>query len=219
MGAGILSGPQLLSLSRILAAVPIAALILSGQPISYMAAAILFAAVSLTDLLDGPLARRGRSVGPLGIYLDTTADKVLVSVVLIALVAQHLVDTWMAMVIVGREFVISGIRTLAGAQGFVISANFAGKIKTTVTMIALTLVLLWGNAQAGGVISKLDHGGWMQPVTWSAMLLATVLTLYSGIKYVVDSRSLFMVAKRSRSGGAPVKQERPTGSHHIDSRR
>jgi CDP-diacylglycerol--glycerol-3-phosphate 3-phosphatidyltransferase len=139
--------------------------------------------------------------------------------VLIALVAQHFVDTWMAMVIVGREFVVSGIRTLAGAQGYIISANFAGKIKTTVTMIALTLVLLWGNALTGGVLSKLETGGWMQPSTWSAMLLATILTLYSGIKYVMDGRSLFMVARRAGPGGAPINQERPAGTSHIDSRR
>jgi CDP-diacylglycerol---glycerol-3-phosphate 3-phosphatidyltransferase len=218
MGAGIFSGPQLLSLSRILAAVPIAALILTGTSATYFAAAALFAAVSLTDLLDGPLARRGRSVGTLGIYLDTTADKVLVSVVLIALVSQHLVDAWMAMVIVGREFLVSGVRTLAGAQGFVISANFAGKIKTTVTMVAITLVLLWANAGTGGFISRFDHLAWMQRVTWVGMLLATILTLYSGIKYIVDGRPLFTVARRGGPTAVGINQEQPAGNPGVDGR-
>jgi CDP-diacylglycerol--glycerol-3-phosphate 3-phosphatidyltransferase len=219
MDSGIFSGPQLLSLSRILAAIPVAALILSGESTGYLAAAVLFAAVSLTDLLDGPLARRGRSVGPLGIYLDTTADKVLVSVVLVALAAQHLVDAWMAMVIVGREFVVSGLRTLAGAQGFVISANFAGKIKTTVTMIAITLVLLWANARTGGAISGLDRRGWMQPFTWSAMLLATILTLYSGIKYIVDGRSLLLMAPRTGQSAARHQRDKSAGTSGYDTRR
>jgi len=186
----VLTWPHLLSISRIAAAIPISVLILSGGPGRYLAAAILFAIVSLTDLLDGPLARRGRVVGPLGVYLDTTADKVLVSVVLIALAAGHLVDVWMVMVIVAREFLVSGIRTLAAVQGFVVQANFAGKIKTTVTLAAIVLVLL---VAAGST----SHGGHVQTVPRIGMVVATILTLYSGIMYLISARSLFVPALRT----------------------
>ncbi len=186
-----MSWPHLLSISRILAAVPIAALIYSGRPASLLGAAALFGAASLTDLLDGPLARRGSAVSPFGVYLDTTGDKVLVSVVLIALTAQHLVDGWATMVIVAREFLVSSIRTLAGVQGLVISANFAGKLKALVTMLAIVIVLLWANAQAGGVIGRAGGISVMQTVAWLGIALAAALTVWSGIKYGVDAKSLY----------------------------
>ncbi|HZT96203.1 MAG TPA: CDP-diacylglycerol--glycerol-3-phosphate 3-phosphatidyltransferase [Chloroflexota bacterium] len=218
MGTGVVSWPQLLSLSRILAAVPVAALIFRGDSTSYLIAAALFAVASLTDLLDGPLARRGQTVGPLGIYLDTTADKVLVSVVLVGLSAVHLVDAWMTMVIVAREFLVLGIRTLAGAQGFVVSPNLAGKVKAFVTMAAIVIVLLWAAAEQGGFGMSGSALNTARSVAWSAMALATVLTLWSGIQYLVDARPLYSggAARGSSTSRASTQSEARSAAGGVE---
>ena len=182
---------HVLSISRVVAAIPIAALIMAGHGDALLWAAALFAAASVTDLLDGPIARRGQSVGPFGIYLDTTGDKVLVSVVLIALASAHLLDAWMAMLIVGREFLVTGVRTLAAVQGQVIAANFAGKVKTTVTLVAIILLLVVASAREGGVLHGVDHLSTWWSVAWWGMLASVALTVYSGLKYIVDARGLF----------------------------
>jgi CDP-diacylglycerol--glycerol-3-phosphate 3-phosphatidyltransferase len=196
-----MSWPHILSLSRVAISIPVAALALSGNGNALLLAALLFAAASLTDLLDGPMARRGRTVGPLGVYLDTTADKVLV-----------IVDAWMAIVIVGREFLVSGVRTLAAVQGFVISANFAGKIKTTVTLIAIVLLLLVASAQHGSVLSHVGHLSAWRSIAWFAMLVGVILTIFSGAKYIVDAQPLFFpdrrAAGRAISDPQPAKVDR-----------
>jgi len=183
---------HVLSLSRVVAAIPIAILITSGSGNALLWAAVLFAASSLTDLLDGPLARRGQTVGPFGIYLDTTGDKVLVSVVLIALASAHLLDAWMAMVIVGREFLVTGVRTLASIEGKVIPANFAGKVKTTVTLLAITLLLAVASAREHGSLAPVGHLSLLWAVSWWAMAAAVALTVYSGARYITDARTLFV---------------------------
>ena len=207
-----MSWPHILSLSRVAISIPVAALALSGNGNALLLAALLFAAASLTDLLDGPMARRGRTVGPLGVYLDTTADKVLVSVVLIAMSTAGIVDAWMAIVIVGREFLVSGVRTLAAVQGFVISANFAGKIKTTVTLIAIVLLLLVASAQHGSVLSHVGHLSAWRSIAWFAMFVGVILTIFSGAKYIVDAQPLFFpdgrAAGRAISDPQPAKVDR-----------
>lgn len=195
-----MSWPHVLSVSRIVAAAPIGALILSGQSRALLIAALLFGAVSLTDLLDGPLARKDRIVAPLGIYLDTTGDKVLVSVVLIAMATIGAVDAWMVMLIVGREFLVSGVRTLAAVQGFVISANLAGKVKTTVTLIAMFILLLAASRAGGGLIGHTGSVSLLKSIGWLGMLMATILTVYSGARYILDARPLFVPIRRAATG-------------------
>jgi CDP-diacylglycerol--glycerol-3-phosphate 3-phosphatidyltransferase len=192
-----------LSLCRVAAAIPVAALIVGGRGSSLLWAAGLFTLASLTDLLDGPIARREQSVGPFGIYLDTTGDKVLVSIVLIALSSARLIDVWMAMLIIGREFIVTGVRTLASVEGQVITANFAGKVKTTVTLIGITVVLLVAGIREGGIgIHAHDIAIW-SGVAWWIMLLAVALTVYSGLRYILDARPLFAATMRPGRPGNP----------------
>jgi CDP-diacylglycerol--glycerol-3-phosphate 3-phosphatidyltransferase len=186
------SWPHILSVSRVVVAAPVAALVLAGHGNALLCAAVLFALASLTDLLDGPLARRGsRSVSPFGIYLDTTGDKVLVSVVLIAMASTRIVDPWMAMVIVGREFLVTGVRTLAAVQGYVIAANLAGKIKTTVTLVAMTALLVVDSGKQGGVFSNAGDMNLWRRGAWIAMLIGVALTVISGARYVFDAWPMF----------------------------
>src|ERR1700737_1075603 len=107
--------PNLLSFSRIVAAPILYVLVVSGGRYGFLAAAVLFVAASLTDTLDGVIARRRHLVSPLGIYLDTTSDKILVAVLLIAITGVILAPGCIAAVIIAREFLVPGLRSYAGA--------------------------------------------------------------------------------------------------------
>src|SRR5713226_3886118 len=146
--------PNLLSFSRIAAAPVLYALVVSGGRYGFLAAAALFVAASVTDTLDGQIARRRHLVSPLVIYLDTTSDKILVAVLLIALAVAHLAPGWMAAVIIAREILVTGLRSYAAALGIVIPAGGWGKAKTMITIVALFLVLLEGDARQGGLLSR-----------------------------------------------------------------
>src|SRR5438270_9678541 len=151
--------PNLLSFSRIVAAPILYVLVASGGRYGFLAAAVLFVAASLTDTLDGEIARRRHLVSPLGIYLDTTSDKILVAVLLIAITVAHLAPGWMAAVIIAREFLVTGLRSYAAALGIIIPAGGWGKAKTLITIASLTLVLLAGDASRGGVLSAQSAPG------------------------------------------------------------
>ncbi len=102
----------------------------------------IFLVAAATDLLDGYLARRWRQVTTVGTLLDPIADKLLISAALIALVQVKVVPAWMVILIVGREFAISGLRGIAAAEGYTIRASELGKTKMVSQVIAITLLLL-----------------------------------------------------------------------------
>jgi CDP-diacylglycerol--glycerol-3-phosphate 3-phosphatidyltransferase len=169
-------------------------LIASGGRYGYLAAAVLFVLASLTDTLDGEIARRGKLVSPFGIYLDTTADKILIAVLLVALAAVHLAPGWMAAVIIAREFLVTGLRSYAAALGLVIPAGGWGKAKTLITIVALFLVLLEGDARQGGLLNAHASPGSLLvasigPFTvavWG-LLIAVIWTVGSGAEYVREA--------------------------------
>src|SRR5687768_14996065 len=105
-------------------------------------AAAIFLAASLTDLLDGYLARKRGQVTTLGILLDPVADKLLISSAFISLVQLQIVPAWMVVIIIGREFAVSGLRSIASAQGFTIDASELGKIKMATQVAAIALLIL-----------------------------------------------------------------------------
>ena len=188
-----------LSLSRVVAAPVIAALILVPPGDGYLLAAIIFCVASITDLLDGKLARHSQRASPLGVFLDTTADKVLVSLVLVSLAVADLTPSWIPIVIIGREFLISGLRSFAASCDVIISAHMWGKGKTALTMTGIVLVLLSANGRAGGFLSHVGtHGAWRGAVTICTWVLgaATILTIASGIRYIVDAWGLLRVHSR-----------------------
>jgi CDP-diacylglycerol--glycerol-3-phosphate 3-phosphatidyltransferase len=181
---------HILSLSRVVAGPVIAGLILASPGDGFLVAAIVFCLASITDLLDGKLARYSQQVSPLGVFLDTTSDKVLVSLVLVALSIDNLSPAWIPIVIIGREFLISGLRSFAASYDRIISAHLWGKGKTALTMTGICLVLLAANGQAGGVLSQIgSHAMWQHAVTACIWVLgaSAVLTVVSGIRYIVDA--------------------------------
>lgn len=107
-----------------------------------LAAALIFLAASFTDLLDGYLARKRGQITTLGVLLDPVADKLLISSAFISLVQLDIVPAWMVVIIVGREFAVSGLRSIASSQGFTISASELGKIKMVAQVAAIALLIL-----------------------------------------------------------------------------
>jgi CDP-diacylglycerol--glycerol-3-phosphate 3-phosphatidyltransferase len=95
----------------------------------YALAIVVFLIASFTDILDGHLARRRNQVSTLGKFLDPIADKLLVSAALIVLVEKHLAPSWAVVIILGREFIVTGLRSIAAAEGIVIQAQNIGKVK------------------------------------------------------------------------------------------
>lgn len=140
--------PNYLTLARILI-VPLLVVVLL-TPVSeawfgisgYAIAIVIFLAASLTDILDGHLARRRNQVSTLGKFLDPIADKLLVSAALIVLVEKHLAPSWAVVIILGREFVVTGLRSVAAADGIIIHAQTSGKIKMWAQCVAIVALLV-----------------------------------------------------------------------------
>jgi CDP-diacylglycerol---glycerol-3-phosphate 3-phosphatidyltransferase len=160
---------------RVVLAPVVMALILGG---STTAAAILFLVAAATDWVDGRLARRWGVTTRLGAFLDTTADKLLVSTALIALVAIGRASPWVALIIIGREFTILGLRVAVASEGRHFETSMLGKWKATAQFAAIALAMFRPHAVIGG--AYLDQ--------W-AMVIAAIITALSGIDYMLRSSS------------------------------
>lgn len=190
---------NILSLARLLATVPLVMLILAATRWSLFAAAILFVVMAITDTIDGRLARRYSWVSNVGIFLDLTADKVYTSATLIAMVAVGILPSWMAIVIIVREFIIAGLRSFAAAEGMVIPADRWGKHKMLLTIVAIVWMLIWASAgfSSLGITPLFRPEGVLYPLGllfgfgYWLMLGAVVLTLFSGYEYLRKASSLF----------------------------
>ena len=156
---------------RIVATPVVMALVLGR---SFTAAAIVFLAVSSTDWFDGRLARRWNVSSRLGSFLDTTADKLLVTGTLIALIAVGRASPWLSMAIIGRELSVLGLRAAVAAQGLHLEASTLGKWKASVQFVALTLVMLRPDVTFAGTF--LDQ--WL-------LAVAALVTVWSGVDYFV----------------------------------
>ncbi|HCP15563.1 MAG TPA: CDP-diacylglycerol--glycerol-3-phosphate 3-phosphatidyltransferase [Peptococcaceae bacterium] len=143
-------------------------------PYGDVIAAIIFIVAASTDGLDGYIARKRRQITNLGKLLDPLADKMLVTAALITLVDLGKVPAWIAVVILGREFFVTGLRGVAASEGIVIAASILGKVKTVSQILALTLLLLNDYIQP---MIGLDIGIY-------ALYAAVVFTLWSGYDYI-----------------------------------
>lgn len=141
------------------------------------AALAIFVIASLTDTLDGYLARRDNLVTNFGKFMDPLADKLLVCSAMICLVDLERIPSWVVIIIIGREFVISGFRLIASDNGIVIAANYWGKIKTVCQMVMIIVVI----ADLGGVF------GIVEQVLIYLSLLLTVISLAT---YLWDNRKV-----------------------------
>jgi CDP-diacylglycerol--glycerol-3-phosphate 3-phosphatidyltransferase len=180
----ILNIPNILTLMRI-AAIPLLAVLLTSpsREAGFWAAA-LFAVASITDWLDGHLARRMGIVTIFGKFLDPIADKLIVMAALIMILPFNRVPAWIVLVILGREIVITGLRGIASNEGIVIHASDLGKYKTIFQIVAiLGLVLHYDYNWFFGISHQLLTVN-MHNVGMFFLWIATVLTVWSGADYL-----------------------------------
>ncbi len=182
--ARISSLANLLGIARILATPVVIALILIAGPGMGIAAFVLFCLAAFTDFLDGWVARARGEVSPLGVFMDLTADKVLVGGVLIAMVEVDLLPTWIVATILVRELVIAGVRQMAASENVVIPARALGKAKTLTTLVGMAVLLLAYDATTGGPLAPTGIGLAAEIVGGWLMVIATVLTVVSGWDYL-----------------------------------
>ncbi|MDI3538151.1 MAG: CDP-diacylglycerol---glycerol-3-phosphate 3-phosphatidyltransferase [Bacillota bacterium] len=147
----------------------------------YVASAV-FIVAALTDTLDGYLARRRQEITRLGKLLDPLADKLLVSSALLVLVEGGRLGAWVAMIIIGREFAVTGLRAVAAADGVIIAASPFGKLKTVFQTIAIAALLL----------RDYPFRLWNIPFGSITMGLAVIFTLVSGLDYFLKGRELWL---------------------------
>ena len=149
-----------------------------------LAASVLFVLSSITDGLDGYLARKRGQITTMGMLLDPLADKIMVTAAFVALVAYNpdVVKVWIVVVIIGREFLISGLRSIAASEGFTITASELGKLKTVVQIVAVVSAVLahrWDHWEIGVVAI---------PVRWyavAAIYFAAAVAVISAVDYFI----------------------------------
>ncbi len=173
-------------------------------------ASILFILASMTDGLDGYLARKRAQITTMGMLLDPLADKIMVTAALIQLVAYNpqVVKVWIAVVIIGREFLISGLRSIASSEGFTIQASELGKLKTVIQIVSVVSAILahqWYDWQFGYLVI---------PVKWiaiAAVYFTVLVSTISAVDYFVgfwkqidraskDRRATFVLTRGKNAG-------------------
>ena len=177
--------PNKLTLLRI-CLIPVFVIVMLSQMNNFfLISCIIFILASITDFLDGRIARKHNLVTDFGKFMDPLADKLLVLSALICMIEYNLVAGWMVIIIVARELTVSILRAIAADTGKVIAASGGGKIKTTRQMIAIILLLIGANYSNETIVF----------IGTIAMYIATIFTLYSGIDYLYKNKELFMNSK------------------------
>jgi len=154
-------------------------------PVTHFVGAVIFAVASMTDWIDGHYARKMNLVTNFGKFLDPLADKLLVSTAFILLVGLQLAPAWIVIIIIAREFAVTGLRLILAEGGEVVAANMLGKIKTWTQIIAILLLLLH-NFPFAALSFRMDL---------VALWVALVFTIWSGIDYFYLNRKVFAHSK------------------------
>lgn len=171
--------PNKLTILRMIMIVPFVVLMLGGNA-DFIALAI-FIIASLTDLVDGKIARKYNLVTNFGKFMDPLADKLLVCSALIALIELGRIPAWVVIIIIGREFIISGFRLIASDNNVVIAASYWGKFKTTFQMVMVCLM-----------IANIEQ---LQVLTDITMWVALVLTVVSLVDYLLKNKNVMSEQK------------------------
>ena len=187
--------PNKLTLIRMFLAPIYLALMLIEFPYHYIVALAVFAVASLTDMLDGKIARKNNLITVFGKLLDPLADKMLTTAALLAFMREGWCSIWIVMIVLTREFAVAGVRLIATAQGIVIPANYWGKAKTVSQMVFTIVIMLL--AELDATVDIFANAGWFTLARVSNIMLwiTAVLTVVSGITYFVDSKKLIDFSK------------------------
>jgi CDP-diacylglycerol--glycerol-3-phosphate 3-phosphatidyltransferase len=177
------------------------AFLLVDVPYGDVFALAVFVVAAASDSLDGYLARRFRQTTVIGAFLDPLADKLIVTAALVSLVELGELSAWVAMVVIGRELAVTGLRMVAAVQGTVILASRWGKAKTASQMLAIAALII----EPRWLKPEWTLGG--RSVTWYLVLLMLVLTVVSGLDYFFHARQRLqehVEVDADTSGGAPA---------------
>jgi len=217
--------PNSITLIRILS-IPVLIWILSSPRFSSvngekeLLASALFIAAAMTDGIDGYMARRRNQITTMGILLDPLADKLLIAAAFVVLVQLNpsLVPAWVAIVVIGREFLVSGLRSIAASEGFTIEASELGKFKMVVQIVTVVAVILDHRWKEWPV-----YGHYIFPIHWIALVaiwFMVFLSLASAIDYFVAfwskidrrvvkrRRRAFILSRRRKPAPAPPQADR-----------
>ena len=190
-------------------------------------AAGVFIVLSLTDTLDGYLARSRGEVTDFGKFMDPLADKLLVAAALLGLIEMAVLPSWVALVIITREFIVSGVRMVAASKGEVIAASWYGKVKTVLQMLAIILFIVKDSRVLTDIHAALHD--WLYVLSWVVMLAAIFMTVVSMVDYLYKARHMLGFGKKaSRKSSkdsissvqqAPPQQDKGLAASVLDAAR
>lgn len=190
--------PNSISLFRVLMVPLLMVFLLVDMPGGDIVALVIFVIAAASDSLDGYIARRWQQTTVMGTFLDPLADKLLVTAALVSLVGLNRLSAWVAMVVIAREFAVSGLRMVVAIQNVVISASKWGKAKTATQMLAVAALIL----EPRWLKPEWTLGG--QRATWYLVMLMLILTVVSGVDY-------FWHARRQLGGQSEPKTPEDAG--------
>ena len=193
--------PNKITLARVVL-VPVFVIIMLLDCIKYnnIIACVIFCVACLSDFLDGYLARKNNLVTNFGKFMDPLADKLLVTAALISLVELRFIPAWAVVVIIAREFAVSGLRTIAASDGTVIAASWWGKIKTVIQMISILLLLVKVSISEYTFLSNLIGGAKVSSWIFNSLsiymfYIAVVITIISGVDYFIKNKESISTTK------------------------
>jgi len=172
--------PNLITMGRVVL-IPLVLLFIDNfNPLRSFIASLLYLLAAAGDFLDGYLARKRGEVSTLGKFLDPLADKLLVTSVLVFMLALGRVEAWLVVVIIARDFVVNGLRSIASAQGMVIAASDGGKIKTALQLVSIMMLLIYFRYPALGTSITVDY----HRAGLILLYVSTVVSVFSAGQYI-----------------------------------
>lgn len=194
-----LNVPNVLTIARIfITPIFLAVILMDTLPHKFLIACVIFSIGSITDAVDGHLARKNNQITNFGKFLDPIADKILTTSALLAFMSMGLCNIWIVMLVLTREFAIASVRMIAAAGGVVIPANIWGKIKTVSQMVFTILIMLLGEtweiiSNTNAVLfAKLPD---LSLISNGLLWITAILTVISGIIYLNDSKKIIDFTK------------------------
>lgn len=194
-----LNVPNLLTIARIIITpIFLVVILMDTLPHRFLIACIIFSIGSITDAIDGHLARKNNQITNVGKFLDPIADKILTTSALLAFMSMGLCNIWIVMLVLTREFAIASVRMIAATNGVVIPANIWGKIKTVSQMVFTILIMLLGEtweilSNTNKVLfEKLPD---LSLISNGLLWITAILTIISGVIYLNDSKKIIDFTK------------------------
>jgi CDP-diacylglycerol--glycerol-3-phosphate 3-phosphatidyltransferase len=191
--------PNILTISRVvITPLFLVAILMEQLPHRFLIACVIFSIASITDALDGYLARKNNQITNFGKFLDPIADKVFTTSALLAFMSMGLCNIWIVMIVLTREFAIASVRMIAATNGVVIPANVWGKIKTITQMVFTILIMILGEVYY--IVENIDSELFaklpdLSLISNGLLWITAIFTVISGVIYLIDSRKLIDFTK------------------------